>query len=571
MLWRLLRSAIAPSRTAAHEVQRALGLTRAGRQVEAEQLLRAAVRQYPDDAAAATNLAVVLLDQDRAQEAVPLLQRALEIAPRFAPALFNYAHILRFSGRLAEAISHYEAATVEDPSFAPAYEALMQALLDACDWDGAERLGDELRRRAEHDAPETWMPFVSPLTAIFLGLDAERCKATAAFHAPKPAPRNRPSLLRPRRAEDNRRLRVAYLSRDFRDHATSQLLGGALGLHDRTRFEVHAYSFGVDDGSSYRQGIIGSVDSFTDIAHMSDDEAATLIADARIDVLLDLAGHTTGNRLGILARRCAPVQAHYLGYPGTLGASYVDYFIGDPIASPPELDVQFTERVIRVPDCYQLNDCAAAFAIAPARRAEHDLPDEAFVFCNFASASRIDRRTFGLWMRILHAAPGSLLWLLHPSAATIENMSREATRRGVDPKRLVFGDFREKNAHLARLACADLALDTLEWCNGHTTTSDVLWAGVPTLTSPGQTFATRVAASLVLNAGLPELVVDSDDAYCTRAIELAHDRAGTAALRHRLRAARGSAPLFDTTGLVRGLEDAYEAMYAARIRPPAGL
>jgi protein O-GlcNAc transferase len=562
MLWRLLKSGLRPARSAERLVQRALSLRREGRAREAEAVLRTAVLQHPRAAAAATNLAVMLLEQGRVPEAVPLLERAIDLDAGCAPARFNYAHVLRASGRLADAIPHYEAAVAADASFAPAHEALMFALLEACEWERAERLATELRDRTSHDEPEGWLPFVSPLTAMYLGLDPERCKAAAAFHAPPAAPH---AVFEREPRPAGARLRIAYLSGDFRDHVMGHLMGGAFSLHDRSRFEVHAYSHGIDDGSADRRRIAESVERFVDVSAMRDDEAAAAIADARIDVLIELMGHTTGNRLGILARRCAPVQAHFLGYPGTIGAPYVDYYIGDAIASPPELQAQFSERIVRVPDCYQLNDGAAAFALQPRRRAEFGIPADAFVFCNFGSPTRLDRRSFALWMRILDATSGSVLWLIRTSAAAAVNLKRAAAQRGIDPERLFFGEPLPKHAHLARAACADLGLDTLDWYNGHSTTADLLWAGVPVLTSPGKTFATRVATSLVHNAGLPELAARDDADYCARAVALARDRAAYDGIRARLHAARQTAPLFDTARLVRGLEQAYETMYADRV------
>lgn len=568
MLWRMLKLALRPAPTAERLVQQALDLRDAGLQQEAEAVLRRAVRDHPDDAAAATNLAVQLLEQDRGAEAVRLLERALQLDPRCAPAHYNYAHVLRFNGKIAAAISHFEAAVAADPALAQAPEALLHALLEACDWDGAERVGGELRRRIATEPPGAWLPFVAPLTAMCLKLDAEHAKAIGAFHAPKPHARRACAATRTR---EGRRLRIAYLSHDFRSHPMGQMLAGAFALHDRERFEVYAYSTGPDDGSVYRKRVVDGVDRFIDIAKTSDDAAAAAIADAGVDLLIDLMGHTAGNRLGIPARRCAPVQAHFLGFPATTGAPYIDYYVGDAIASPPEVEPQFSERVIRVADCYQLNEGSAAFSAPPAQRAEHGLPEDGYVFCNFGSPVRIDRRSFALWMRILGAVPGSLLWLLRPSPIAIENMSREAARHGIDPKRLVFGKPLDKAAHLARLACADLGLDTLDWYNAHSTGADLLWSGVPLVTSPGSTFATRVAASLLRNADLPDLVVEDDDAYCATAISLATDRARNREVRARLLAARDYAPLFDTARLVRGLEDAYEAMYAATIRAPAGL
>jgi protein O-GlcNAc transferase len=565
MLWRALRGAFGPRASAAPLVARALELRAHGRNAEAEALLRRAVREHPRDAAAATNLAVALLDQDRGNDAVSWLERALEIDAHFAPAHFNYAHVLRVNGRLADAITHYAAAAHAQPPMPEASEALMQALLDACDWDGAARLADELRARAANEPGHDWMPYVSPLTAVYLGLAADQCKAVAAFHAPKY--QGTPFVRAPR--APGARLRIAYLSRDFRDHAVGHVLRSVFAHHDRSRFEVHAYSCGVDDGSVYRQAIAASVETFVDIAAATDDEAAQAIADAGIDVLIDLMGHTTGNRLGILARRAAPVQAHYLGYAGTVGASYVDAFISDAIATPPALEAHFSERIVRVPDCFMVSDGTDAHAAPPASRAAHGLPEDAYVFCNFGDAARVDRRTFERWLQILERAPGALLWLRKPDVLAAENLRRAAIARGVDPARLVFADrVPGKSAHLARLACADVALDTLGWYNGHSTTADLLWAGVPVLTSPGETFASRVAASLVSAAGLHELVAATPADYVDCAVALANDSVRTRALRQRLRDGLASTPFFDTPRLVRGLESAYEAMVAAGTRAP---
>jgi protein O-GlcNAc transferase len=566
MLWRALRGAFGPRAPAAPLVARALELRAHGRNAEAEALLRRAVHEHPRDAAAATNLAVALLDQDRGSDAVSWLERALEIDSGFAPAHFNYAHVLRGNGRLADAITHYAAAAHAQPPMPEASEALMQALLDACDWDGAARLAAELGARAANAPAHDWMPYVSPLTAVYLGLDALQCKAVAAFHAPKyPGPTFRATAPRARGG----RLRIAYLSRDFRDHAVGHVLRSVFAHHDRSRFEVHAYSCGVDDRSVYRQAIAASVETFVDIAAATDDEAAQAIADAGIDVLIDLMGHTTGNRLGILARRPAPLQAHYLGYAGTVGASYVDAFIGDAIATPPALEAHFSERIVRVPDCFMVSDGTDALAAPASSRREHGLPEDAYVFCNFGDAARVDRRTFELWLQILERAPDALLWLRKPDALAAENLRRAAIERGIDPARLVFADrVPGKSAHLARLACADAALDTLGWYNGHSTTADLLWAGVPVLTSPGETFASRVAASLVSAAGLHELVAATPGDYVDCAVALANDRERTRALRQRLRDGRASAPFFDTPRLVRGLESAYETIAAGGTGAP---
>jgi protein O-GlcNAc transferase len=573
MLRRLLRSAFEPRPSATPLVQRALDLRSQGRLADAEGTLRAAVNRHPRDAVAATNLAVALLEQDKGDEAVTLLEHAIACDSGCAAAHFNYANVLRVSGRLAQAIEHYRAAKNADPEFSAAPEQLMQTLLEACDWDAARGIAEELRYRVAARRVSEWMPFISPLTAVYLGLDEETSKRVAAYHAARGSPTGEGSrTAHHRRSRTGERLRIGYMSRDFRDHPVGQLLRSVLSLHDRARFEVFAFSYGPDDGSIYRTSIAQSVDRFVDIALKNDQEAACAIADAGVDVLIDLMGHTTGNRLGVLSRRPAPVQAHYLGYAGTTGAAYIDYFVSDPVVTPPHARTAFTEEIAYVPDCYMVSDGTDAAAATTGTRTEQHLPDGAYVFCNFGNASRLTRETFGLWMAALKGVPNGVLWLKRSHALVVENLRREARRCAVDPARLMFAErAADKSAHLGRLALADLALDTLGWYNGHTTTADMLWGGLPVLTSPGSTFASRVATSLVRAAGIEELVAGDAEAYVASAIRLGTNRAASDELHRKLKTQRASAPFFDTARLVRGLEAAYDGMFAAKIGGSAGL
>ena len=584
MLWRLLRAAFEPRSSAALLVSRALDLRGQGHFAEAERVLRSAVERYPGDAVAATNLAVALLEQDRGKEAVGLLERAIESDPHCAAAHFNYAHLLRVTGRLPEAITHYRAAKTADPQFAAAPEELMQTLLEACDWDGAQAQADELRGRIAHTPPSVWMRYMSPLTATYLGLAREQCKAVATFHAERAVPQwggavrggGRPrsgdgAAVAPGRAQ-RERIRIGYFSRDFRDHPIGHVLRGVFSLHDRSRFAIHAFSFGPDDRSEYRRIIANSVDVFVDLAAHSDEQAARTIAAAGIDILVDLMGHTTGNRLGVLARRPAPVQAHYLGYAGTTGAPYIDYFLSDEIVTPQHLHADFSEELAYIPECFMVSDGTQVRGAISSTRSAEKLPGDGYVFANFGNSSRITREVFGLWMQILRAVPGSVLWLKRAHTLVVENLEREARTAGVDAQRLIFAErLAEKTGHLGRLALADLALDTIGWYNGHSSSADMLWAGVPVLTAPGDTFASRVAASLVGAAGLQQWIAKDAEEYVATAVRLGTDPAQSAALRSALGAARASAPFFDTAHLVWGLETAYEAMFAAKMHRSAGL
>jgi predicted O-linked N-acetylglucosamine transferase (SPINDLY family) len=560
MLWKLLRSAFTPG---AHPlVARGLALRREGRLSDAEQILREAVQKFPRDALASTNLAIVLLEQDKPQQGIDFLQQALESDPHCAAAHHNFANMLRAMGRLIEAADHYRKACNADPRLPSAREELMHTLLEVCDCDGAEVEAAALRALVRDKPAAAWMPFISPLTSSYLGLSVENQKQVAAFHAAERASGIAPGRAAGADAGEPRRLRIGYLSRDFRDHPVGHLLRNAFALHDREQFDVHAFSFGPDDASVYRRSIAGCVDHFVDAAHLTDAQIADAIAGAGIHVLIDLMGHTTGNRLGVLARRPAPVQAHYLGYPGTIGAAYIDYFVTDPVVTPPELTAEFSEKLVHVPQCFMVSDGAEAQSAPVTTRSAHGLPVDAIVLCSLAKSSRITRDVFRLWMEILKGAPAGLLWLNQAHPSTVANLQREAQRCGVEAQRLVFTRrVPDKPAHMARLALADLALDTIGWHNGHTTTSDALWAGVPVLSAPGATFASRVTTSLLRASGLPELAVSDAREYVSAAIGLAHDRAQTGMLRQKLIANRGSAPFFDPRRIVRDLEAAYREMW----------
>jgi predicted O-linked N-acetylglucosamine transferase (SPINDLY family) len=369
----------------------------------------------------------------------------------------------------------------------------------------------------------------------------------------------------PRHAR-GKRLRIGYLSSDFHTHATAALLADVLEQRDRERFEVVLFSHGRDDASPMRQRIEAACDRFVDVRHLGLRETAAAMREARIDIAVDLKGFTADNRLGALAARPAPVQASWLGFPGTSGADFIDYIIGDPVVTPLEHAAWYSECIAQMPVCYQPND-ARRPRPGPAAREAHGLPRDAFVLGSFNHPFKITPALFDAWAAILRAIPEAIVWQRNGGAQATENLRREAQRRGVDPARLVIAPDLPMQAHLERLSAADLALDT--WpCNGHTTTSDALWAGVPVVTIKGLPFASRVAASLLHAVGLPELVCDDIDAYVKRVIALHGQPDERAALRARLVAARDHAPLFDSRRFAHDLERLYERMWA---RHQAGL
>jgi predicted O-linked N-acetylglucosamine transferase (SPINDLY family) len=496
----------------------------------------------------------------RVQESVGQFIASFSCKPDFVPAHARLANALARLGLHEEAAEAYRTVAVLSPNDAQSLGNVVHQNQHACRWErvaeDTRRLLDVIERGLAQQTP--------PFTHLALESDAREqllcARTSAAFEFGRIAPL--PPSTRPPRPEGER-LRIGYLSNDFHHHATAMLMVEMLERHDRSRFDVRLYSYAHDDGTPMRRRVAASSEHFVDVTRMSDREAAQRIRDDGIDVLVDLKGYTRGSRMHLLAYRPAPVQAQFLGYPGTTGADCVDYVIGDATVTPLSMAECFSERIAQLPDCYQPNDRARPLPPA-APRADCGLPEGAFVFCCFNSNYKITERVFDRWCAVLRAVPGSVLWLYEANPQASRNLLREAAARGVDASRIVFAPFLPVERHIARLRNADLFLDTLPY-NAHTTASDALWAGVPLLTCIGGTFAGRVAASLLRTVGLPQLVTESMDAYERLAIELARDPGALAAIRAHLEAVRGTTPLFDAQRFARSIEALYERM-AARHR-----
>jgi predicted O-linked N-acetylglucosamine transferase (SPINDLY family) len=355
------------------------------------------------------------------------------------------------------------------------------------------------------------------------------------------------------------RLRVGYLSSDFRHHAIAFLLTELLERHDKARVEAFAYAYGPADTSLERQRIRNAVDHWRDIDAQSDEQAAERIAGDHLDVLIDLNGHTQFSRTAILALRPAPVQMSWLGYLGTLGAPWCDYVVTDRFVSPPESAPHFSERFAYLPDCYCPSDTRRAIDPRLPERSECGLPERGFVFCCFSAAYKILPNVFAAWMRLLLQIDGAVLWLVANDPHSQQNLVNEAVRSGVDPRRIVFAPKVAQPLYLARLRCADLFLDTFPY-NAGTTANDALFAGLPILTCAGDTFASRVAGSQLRAIGLSELVAPSLADYEATATALARDAGSMAALRARLAANRAVSPLFDMTRFARNFETLLESL-----------
>ena len=554
----------------ARAVARADAALDAGDAGQAVALLEPAYRAAPHDARLMAVLGQALIAGDQSTAGFALLESAVRAAPDLTLARTAIAHELHYAGRIDLALEHLRAAAEIEPEAAHVRKALLRPLMETCDWAQAARERQALLDRMQAGQP--WLDRVTPMDALLLGLPRDArihsasARSAAIERGQRPAGR-----LRSRRIARNARIRIAYLSGDFRDHAVTHLMWKLFGRHDRNLFEVHAYSYGRDDSSVHRRLVMEGVDRFVDVRQQSNLAIAQAIRSAGIDVLIDLAGHAVGSRIGILAHRPAPVQAHYLGYPATTGASFVDYFVADRVVAPASLEPEFTERLARLPDTFMLSDETIASA-PPTGRADHELPEDKFVFVNFNQNSRIDRQIWGTWMEILAAVPQSVLWLKFSNDIACANLRAAAAASRVDPQRIVFArDLPDKSTHVSRLRLADLGLDTFGHYNGHTSTADALWAGVPVVATASDCFPGRVAASLLAASGMSECVVADAQAYKAFAIGYALDGDRQRATRAALATARGEAPFFKPQRIVRSLERAYLTM-VERVRngqPPA--
>jgi protein O-GlcNAc transferase len=493
----------------------------------------------------------ISVELGRYDDALTAYDRALALKPDLAEAWFGRGNVLMEFQRYDDALAACDKAFASNPDLDYLAGRRLQAKLSMCDWSGFEAEVAQLLSAVREGKPAS-APFA--LLAIpSSAADQLQC-ARRYVH-------NQPIAVQVRRDEiySHDRVRVAYASADLREHATAFLTAGLFEQHDRSRFEVTAVSFAAEQDSDVGRRIKAAFDRFIDVSSQSDRETADLICRLEIDILVDLKGFTKHSRPEIFARRPAPIQVSYLGYPGTMGADYIDYIIADRTLIPND-DLEFySEKAVWLPDSYQVNDSQRLISQSRPTRHTLGLPDEGFVYCCFNNSYKITPELFDMWMRLLHQVDGSVLWLLDDNALASRNLRREAERRGVAPQRLVFAPRIPVADHLARHGQADLFLDTLPY-NAHTTASDALWAGLPLLTSLGSTFAGRVAASLLNAAGLPELITASLNDYEALALRLARDPLLLASVKEKLAHNRDKCPLFDTKRITRRIEAAYETM-----------
>jgi predicted O-linked N-acetylglucosamine transferase (SPINDLY family) len=514
-----------------------------------------AILLSPGYADAWNNRGAVLRDLQRPDEALATYDSVIALAPNHADAWANRGFVLRDLKLLDEAAASYGKALSLKPAseFVPGY--YLQTRMVACDWDG---LGENLAKHvaAIRAGNKATTPF--PLLGLLddPGLQKQAAKIYTEAKWPKSL-----ALEPVAKRAPGEKLRIGYYSADFHNHATAFLMAELFESHDRSRLELCAFSFGPDPQDEMRKRISAAFDDFLDVRGSSDRDIARLSREHGIDIAVDLKGHTQDSRPGIFAEGCAPLQVHYLGYPGTMGTDYMDYLIADKTVIPPGSEAGYAEKILRLPHSYQANDSKRKISERLFTRQEAGLPESSFVFCCFNNNYKILPETFDSWMRILLAVDGSVLWLLEDNPLAAENLRRQAAARGLEPGRLIFAGRLPLDEHLARHRLADLFLDTWPY-NAHTTASDALWAGLPVLTRTGQSFASRVAASLLNAVGLPGLITGSSAEYEALAIALAKDPARLSGIRKTLADNRASAPLFDGKLIARHLEAGYEAIWA---------
>lgn len=545
---------------------RAVSLRALRRLDESVDNARRALTLRPEYPEALNNLGAAQHELGAMAESIASFRAAIRLKPNYAKALANLGYVLQAAGEMTAAAECLTRAATLDPAAEDLQGAALHADLRLCIWDHLETRSDSLVA-AIREGHRVASPF------MLLGLidDPEVHRLAARNNATQwPAAVPTASI----DAQPPGRIRIAYFSADYFNHATTHLITGLIEQHDRRQFEVIGFSLGPARNDEAGRRIRGAFDRFVEINEMDDASAAELSRGLGVHIGIDLKGYTQDSRPGLFAARAAPIQVSFLGYPGTMAMPTMDYLIADEILIPPALRGHYDENIVFMPHSYQCNDRKTAplnLAIAPRRR-DLGLPEDAFVFCCFNNSFKITPAVFALWLEILKACEHSVLWLLLDNATAADHLRAAAARGGVDPSRLVFAARTTVEAHLARHAAADLFLDTTPY-NAHTTASDALWMGVPVITQLGRSFPARVAASLLHAVDLPELITQSAEEYQSLAIRLAKKPPDLGRIRARLESARHSSPLFDAAVFARDLESAFAEMMERhrRRQPPSDI
>ena len=531
--------------------------------LRAEKRLDAAVRHYmraaelaPDNADAFGHLGFALADLGRFEDAAGAFGRAAALDPLRAALHYNHGVMLHRAGNVPAALAELDQALALDQDLPDAVGLRLHVAMHIHDWRG---LAESLAKLEEQVA--LGKPMTTPLPVVSMKDDPALHRSWAALYGASVARQAGTAFEWPG-PDGHERIRVGYVSADFHDHATMRLMIETLEAHDRDGFEWFGFSIGSHPADAMRERARAALDHFVDLAAVGNAEAVRIMRDCKVDIAVDLKGYTADARTGIFARRVAPIQVNYLGWPGTMAAPFIDYLIADPVLIPEAERERYSEAIVRLPGSYQPNRRLDLLP-PPALRSHHDLPQDAFVFCSFNQAYKITPDIFDCWLSILREVPASVLWMWSDEQVGRDNLRSRAAAAGVDPGRLIFARFAAETEHLARLQCADLMLDTLPY-NAHTTASDALRVGLPLVTCAGRGFAARVAASLLTTAGLPELIVEDLESYRLTAVEVATNPDVHRTLKAKLRERVAESSLFNPVAAARGLEAAFAAMFERR-------
>ena len=512
------------------------------------------VTLVPDSSPGLYNLGTALKELKRYDDALVSYDRAIQLKPDYAEAYYNQGVTFGELKRYDDALVSYDRAIQLKPDVDYLFGNVIHTKMHLCDWGNLDTLVNQLTEKIiKHQVSTT--PFIT--LALIDNPELQKQSAETYINDKHPTSNALPKI---RKYLKHQKIRIGYFSADFHNHATMHLMAELFEYHDKNKFELIAFSFGPDQQDEWRQKAISNFDQFIDVRSNSDIEVASLARELTIDIAVDLKGFTQDGRASIFAHRAAPIQVNYLGYPGTMGAEYMDYIIADPILIPDDKREHYSEKIAYLPNSYQVNVKERLISDKSLSRKEVGLPDNAFVFCSFNNNYKITPETFDRWMRILQLVEGSILWIFKSNETAVENLKKEAELRGIDSSRLVFASFLPVEEHLKRIQLADLFLDTLP-CNAHTTASDALRVGLPVITLMGESFASRVAASLLNAVGLPELITTTPKGYESLAIELATKPKFLREIKDKLFTNLSTSPLYNTKLFTQDIETAYQEMY----------
>lgn len=531
-----------------------------GKPKEAIKNYRRAIKLAPNFDDAYINLAGALQSTGRLDEAARLCIKAVKLDWENPDSYYNLGNILKSKGQLAHAVKIYERVIELSPDFSDAYDQLIDILSQLCEWGNLRKYTIKLDQITSAALSKNLLSGETPFNAVTSHDLPERNLKIAKLWSINISTAAKSAPFKFGKPKKKARLRIGYVSGDFTDHPVAHLSKSMFARHNRKKFEVFCYCFGESDKKGYREQIKKGCDKFRDIENLSFEEAAKLIYKDKIDILVDLMGYTDGNRFEIFAKRPAPIQVSYLGYPGSTGADFIDYNIVDKILVQNGEEINYSEKLIFMPDCYQVNDHKQKISPKIFKRSDFNLAKDAFVFCSFNRVSKISPEMFTVWMNILKMVPNSVLWLPESMQEAKNNLQKEAQKRGVDPQRLIFAKILSLDEHLKRLALADLMLDTNPYSGG-ATTSHALRMGVPVITLTGKTYVSRMSASLLNALSLKDLTATSFKEYEKLAILLAKNPKKLNALRLTLNANKKLSSLFDTSKFVKNLEKAYQKIW----------